>query len=165
MPESLTSRRRFIVTAIAASSVLATSRNWLPGAWAASERNPALPRLARLLFPHDAIPDSVYAAVATDLFDSFAAQQSSAQLLDAAAVALDAQQESSWFDADEDGQIAALKNIQGETFFGAILGGLRARFYYHPQVWQHLGYPGSSKEHGGYKHRGFDDIDWLPEIS
>ncbi|MDX2413276.1 MAG: hypothetical protein QNK16_12580 [Woeseiaceae bacterium] len=163
MLDSPISRRRFIATAIAATSVLATSRSWLPGAWAASEPDPALPRLARLLFPHDAIPDSVYADVGSDLFNSFAAQEASAQLLDAAEVALDEQQESSWFDADEDVQIAALKNIQGEAFFGAILAALRGSFYYHPQVWQHLGYPGSSKEHGGYKHRGFNDIDWLPE--
>ena len=29
-------------------------------------------------------------------------------------------------------------------------------------VWAKLGYQGSSIEYGGYLHRGFDDIDWLP---
>ena len=30
------------------------------------------------------------------------------------------------------------------------------------QVWNQLGYQGSSIEQGGYLQRGFDDIDWLP---
>ena len=36
----------------------------------------------------------------------------------------------------------------------------RARF---EEGWKKLGYEGSSAEHGGYLHRGFDDIDWLPK--
>ena len=31
------------------------------------------------------------------------------------------------------------------------------------RVWKQVGYQGSSIEYGGYLHRGFDDIDWLPE--
>ena len=65
----------------------------------------------------------------------------------------------------EDSQIEAVGSIEGEAFFAAILAGLRGTFYYHPKVWAHIDYPGSSKEHGGYKFRGFDDIDWLPEES
>ncbi len=30
-------------------------------------------------------------------------------------------------------------------------------------LWQRLGYQGSAIEQGGYIHRGFDDIDWLPQ--
>lgn len=33
------------------------------------------------------------------------------------------------------------------------------------RVWKQVGYQGSSIEYGGYLHRGFDDIDWLPELS
>lgn len=34
-----------------------------------------------------------------------------------------------------------------------------------PTVWAEVGYQGSAIEHGGYLHRGFDDIDWLPDGS
>jgi hypothetical protein len=34
--------------------------------------------------------------------------------------------------------------------------------YNQPDLWAKLGYEGSSAEHGGYIHRGFNDIDWLP---
>ena len=34
--------------------------------------------------------------------------------------------------------------------------------YRNREVWQLVGYEGSSVEYGGYIDRGFDDIDWLP---
>ena len=146
---------------------MATPRRWLPGgtAWASTATDAELTRLARLLFPHAAIPDEVYAQVAGTVFQNFAAQAATAGLFDAAEAALDAELDGSWFDADEEAQIRALHKIQGEAFFAAIVGGLRGGFYYHPAVWQHLGYPGSSIEHGGYRNRGFNDIDWLPEVN
>lgn len=166
MSDSRISRRRIILSAVAAASVVAAPRSWLPGnlVWAATGPNPAIAQLAHLLFPHAGLDDDIYADISEGLFASFAAQPRTAQLLDAAEAALDAQQELSWFNADPNDQIAALKNIQGEDFFTAILAGLRGAFYYHPKVWASLDYPGSSKEHGGYKYRGFDDVDWLPEV-
>jgi hypothetical protein len=51
-----------------------------------------------------------------------------------------------------------------------LLASPEGRFLYNPafglmnqkSVWPRLGYEGSSFEKGGYRHRGFDDIDWLP---
>ena len=63
---------------------------------------------------------------------------------------------------DEAVQVEALKSLQDEAFFGAILGQVLPRVYNHPLIWKHIGYPGSSVEYGGYKDRGFNDIDWLP---
>jgi len=166
MDVSRISRRRFILTAVAASSVVAAPRSWLPGSIARADTpaDPVLIRLTRLLFPHPGLRDDVYADVADILFTSYANNAATGQLLDAAGFALDEQADGDWFDADEDSQIEALRNIEGEAFFAAILAGLRGTFYYHPKVWTHLDYPGSSKEHGGYKHRGFNDINWLPEV-
>ena len=56
-----------------------------------------------------------------------------------------------------------MKSVEKESFFESIRAGVRDRFYTHPKVWEHIGYPGSSVEFGGYVDRGFDDIDWLPE--
>jgi len=76
--------------------------------------------------------------------------------------ALNAAQHGDWFDIVADDQIKAMKAVESEAFFAAIQGGVRVRFYNHPKVWEHIGYPGSSVEYGGYVDRGFDDIDWLP---
>jgi len=166
MDDSRVTRRRFILAAVVAYSVIAEPRSWLPGniAWADTSSDPALIRLARLLFPHAGLADDAYADVVQILFMSFASNPENAQLLDIAGSALDAQVDGDWIETDEDSQIAAIRRIEGEAFFPAILAGVRGTFYYHPKVWTHLNYPGSSKEHGGYKHRGFNDIGWLPEV-
>ena len=166
MTDARFSRRRFVLTAIAAYSVIAVPHRWLPGTAAMAETTakPDRVHLARLLFPHSGLADDVYAEVTESLFDSFAANPETARLLDTAETALNAQVDGDWIDADEDRQIAAIRNIENEAFFAAILAALRGTFYYHPKVWAHINYPGSSKEHGGYKHRGFNDIDWLPEV-
>jgi hypothetical protein len=116
-----------------------------------------------LVFPHEGLADEVYAQIMDNVLATLDTNPASAGALTEAEAALNAQQDSSWFDLDQAAQIKAIENIQGEAFFALIVGTLRGAFYYDPAVWAHIDYPGSSKEHGGYLHRGFDDIDWLPE--
>ena len=158
-------RRRFVLASLAFSTVAVTGASWLRGAaaWASSTDGSTLARFGRLLFPHDGLADKVYAEVMDNVLTALAANPASADVLATAEEALNSQQEQAWFDLDETAQIAAIENIQGEAYLAAIVGTLRGAFYYHPAVWSHINYPGSSKEHGGYKFRGFDDIDWLPE--
>lgn len=167
MENSRVSRRRFILMALAASGVASTSRLFLSGgaAWAETGEQSELARLARLLLPHAGLSDSVYASVADSVFSSLAANPSTAQLIDTAETALDAQQDGDWVDSSVAAQVDAIRSIQGEAYFAAILATVRGAFYYHPDVWKHIDYPGSSKEHGGYKNRGFNDIAWLPEVN
>jgi hypothetical protein len=158
-------RRRFLIASLAFSTVAVSGVSWLRGAaaWAGSTDEATLARFGRLLFPHDGLSDDVYADVMDNVLAALAANPATENLLAAAEDALNNQQEQAWFDLDEAAQIAAIENIQGEAYFAAIVGTLRGAFYYNPAVWSHINYPGSSKEHGGYKFRGFDDIDWLPE--
>ena len=160
---SKSTRRRFLVACLAFSTAAVTSTAWLRGAkaWAESGDSPSLTRFGRLIFPHEGLADEVYAAVMGNVLAALDANPATAGALAAAEAALDAQQDSSWFDLDEAAQISGIENIQGEAFFAAIVGTLRGAFYYDPAVWAHINYPGSSKEHGGYLHRGFDDIAWL----
>lgn len=169
MNDKQTTRRRFIVAALTFSAVATNMPgiSWLKSseAWAKADddsASPAMIRLARLLFPHAGMPDSTYRAGMGDVLAALAASPDSAGLVDAAEKALDARRGRPWVELGEVDQVAAVAEIQGEAFFAAILGAVRGVFYNHPQVWEHIGYPGSSKEFGGYKHRGFDDIDWLP---
>ena len=167
MNDTQTTRRRFLLAALAFSTAAVTGSTWLRGAaaWASSTDGTTLARFGRLLFPHDGLADDVYAEVMGNVLTALAANPAAENLLAAAEHALDAQHDTAWIDRSEPEQIAAIENIQGEAFFAAILGTLRGAFYYNPAVWSHINYPGSSKEHGGYKFRGFDDIDWLPENS
>ena len=167
MNDSLTTRRRFLLAALAFSTAAVSGTSWLRGAaaWANSTDDTTLARSGRLLFPHDGLSDDVYAEVMGNVLTALAANPTTDNLLAAAERALDAQQDTAWIDRNETEQIAAIENIQGEAFFAAIVSTVRGALYYNPAVWSHIDYPGSSKEHGGYKFRGFDDIDWLPENS
>ena len=158
-------RRRFLAASLLFSTAAVSGGAWLraASAWAGSTDGETLARFGRLLFPHDALPDTTYARVMDDVLTRLASNPATRDALTLAEQALDARQPGRWFDQDEAAQIAAIEAIDAEAWFADVLGTVRSTFYYDAEVWSHLGYPGSSKEHGGYKFRGFDDIDWLPE--
>ncbi len=164
-----TSRRRFLVATIAYSGLISTGMGAAllraSTAWAQSANGNAdeLTRMARLLYPHDGIANDVYADVIDDVLSAAAADSSMMEILGNAVTALNAAQNGNWFEIGADDQIMAMKVMENEPFFAAIQGAVMARFYNHPMVWEHIGYPGSSVEYGGYVDRGFDDIDWLPK--
>jgi len=157
MNQGETSRRRFLVAAITYSGLLSTGAGVTllraSNTWADSSNGNSdeLTRMARLLYPHDGIADNVYAEVIDSILSG------------AAMTALNAAQNGDWFEASENDQIAAMRAVEHEAFFAAILGNVQARFYNHPKVWELIKYPGSSVQFGGHVDRGFDDIDWLPE--
>jgi len=159
------SRRKFLVATIAYSGLISagagaalfrTSAAW---AQAPDENAEEFARMARLLYPHEDVADGVYA----EIIDAILSNTANHLILDTAVAALNAAQPGNWFDLNIDDQIATMKSVENEPFFTAIQAGVRDRFYTHPKVWEHIGYPGSSVEFGGYVDRGFGDIDWLPE--
>ena len=168
MNKAETSRRRFLIAVIAYSGLISTGMGAAllraSTAWAVSANGNAdeLTRIARLLYPHDGIADAVYADVMDGILSDSAADASMMDTLNQAVTALNAAQNGNWFEIGADDQIKAMMVVENEAFFAAIQGAVMARFYNHPKVWEHIGYPGSSVEYGGYVDRGFDDIDWLP---
>ena len=169
MNDETTSRRRFLVSALAVSSlatgVLAPSLLRESAAWA-KDPDKLLARLARLLFPHAALPDSVYDDVVARALAITADNPAARSLLLAAEQALDAQVAGGdWYEADEAAQLAAMEAVHDEAFFPAASNLFMFTLYTHEECWKAIGYPGSSREYGGYLERGFDDIDWLPETT
>jgi hypothetical protein len=173
MVDRNTSRRRFLVAAISCSGLISTGMGAAllraGSVWAQSsaatggDSAGALARMARLLYPHDDIADDVYAEVIDRILTDAAGDPAMIAVLDTAMNALNSAQDTDWYELGVERQVASLQAVQNEAFFTVIQAGVRDRFYTHPKVWEHIGYPGSSVEHGGYVERGFDDIDWLPE--
>jgi len=173
MKELTNSRRRFLIAAIALSglasipirpSVLRLGQAWAQSVHGISRStSDAMVRMARLLYPHDAISDEVYAAVLDQVLASMAGDESFAEMLGTAEEALNAQQTADFTELNEQAQIAAMQAIEGMDLFGAIQSAVRSKLYNHPAVWVHLGYDGPSFAKGGYLHRGSGNIDWLPE--
>lgn len=173
MNQSQLARRRFVVAIMALSGAAGTALNpqlsLFSRAWAESTGAPdrdvlaAMVRMARLLYPHDALSDDVYAGVLDRALSETAAGAAFAGQLDAAAAALDARSGGVWQDLDVAAQIEAMRAVETEAFFVAIQATVQFGVYNDPDFWKHVGYPGPSKGFGGYLHRGAGDIDWLPE--
>lgn len=157
----LLSRRDFL-TAIVGAALAAL----VPGCSRPTRREVdrrTLVRVARLLYPHDALDDDVYMDVLKPVLARAESKKGFAGLLRKGVAMLDAGERGSWLTASRDDQLRALERIKDESFFKVMQGNVRRELYEHPAVWKLIGYEGSSVEYGGYLHRGFDDIDWLPE--
>ncbi len=63
----------------------------------------------------------------------------------------------------EEERVKLLEDMENSEFFQLIRKDLVVSLYNQKEAWPKFGYEGSSFEHGGYLHRGFDDIDWLSE--
>ena len=172
MDSETTTRRRFIVAAIAASGAFASGLNLAllrnASAWADATDDggaasaKSLARMVRLYYPHDNVADDVYVQTVDSILSAAASDPQLQQLIDVAYAALDSAGDHRFAELDVESQLAAMTKVQNEAFFTAIKFQVLARFYAHPEVWRAINYPGSSVEHGGYVDRGFDDIDWLP---
>ncbi len=157
-------RRQFVASTAAATSVIVTagagcgfpppSDVLIEGLDQATAS--ALVRMARLLYPHDALADTTYADVVQGLVLDSETLSSCVEVLDAASSA-------DWLDLSGDEQITVMRGIEDSAFFASVQNAVRVGLYNHPDLWKIIRYPGPSLEFGGYLDRGFDDIDWLPE--
>lgn len=120
-------------------------------------------RMLRLLFPHDAIDDGPYIAVVGTFDQMVAAKPDLFALLNAGVQELNDAQAEPWLKLKQTKQLELLKLIEVKPFFQTVRVTGRFLFYDNKEVWPYFGYEGSSYEHGGYLHRGFNDLDWLPE--
>lgn len=180
MPEKTTAtvfdmeRRRFLVACIAVTGLLATptgtnllrsGRVWAQASGTLdAETRQAMLRMARLLYPHDAVADEVYGEVLDQALSSTAGDPELQDLFAQAHAALDGHQQANFMDLDEETQIAVLQAVEDNDFFRAIQAAVRSNVYNHPRVWEILGYDGPSYAQGGFLHRGAGDIDWLEDV-
>lgn len=121
----------------------------------------ALAGLVRGLYPHDHLSNGPYRRAAARIL---AESQSDPELSTLVGVAIEvatrelgsietsrAEQLTTWWESHEP-----------DPYFAAIRARVCFHLYDDREVWEHLGYPGASYALGGYVHRGFDALDWLP---
>lgn len=127
------------------------------------EARRTLIRLLRVAYPHASFPDGPYertadaviAKVDGSVFQALGLAHGLGSLDGAAAG-------SSFVDLDDAAAYALLRQVESADFFKLIRSVAVVSLYNDQETWSILGYEGSSYEHGGYLHRGFDDLDWLP---
>ena len=159
---------------------------------------------ARVMYPHDALPDAVYARVGDKLAQAAREDPEAARTIDDGvfvgphvcftndkvprAVNPDMSLKSlddwhitptksvltySYVTPDyvmgtaelnpADEQLLALQAIEGSDFFELVRSTAVVEVYSDERTWQVCGYEGPSFDQGGYLHRGFDDLAWLPD--
>ena len=111
-------------------------------------------RVARVMFPHDMLPDIAYAKVVKAL-------EPEAETVMQGVAALD--EGTPFVELDEDARLAAITAIEGSDYFELVKATAVVELYDNPLVWKAFGYEGPSVHLGGYIDRGFDDLDWLPD--
>jgi hypothetical protein len=119
--------------------------------------------LARTLYPHDALPDEVYARVSAKLDEAAREDAAQARMIKDGVTDLDRLGGTPFLELDEDRQLEVLRGFEGTEYFELVRSTAVVELYDNPVVWKALGYEGPSTHLGGYLHRGFDDLDWLPD--
>jgi len=160
-------RRDFILTTAAFAGLAA-----LAGCSREEEETPeqaedfdALAALIFEMFPHQGLDQSVYDEVAERARARLSMREGWERMKDEGLAALNAAAGAPWPSLSDEARIEATESISKTPFFKTVYQAALFEFYSHPAVWAYVGYPGSSAEKGGYLHRGFDDIDWLPGAS
>ena len=127
------------------------------------EARRTLVRLLRVAYPHASFPDGPYERTADAVIAKVDGSVFQALSLVNGLSSLDgAADGGSFVDLDDAAAYQLLRRSEGADFFKLIRSVAVVSLYNDQEVWSLLGYQGSSYEHGGYLHRGFDDLDWLP---
>jgi hypothetical protein len=116
---------------------------------------------ARTVYPHDALPDDVYARVADKLAEAAREDSGTARTIEDGVFALNGGRPFAELSTDE--QLETLKGIESSDFFELVRSTAVVEVYSDQRTWQLVGYEGPSFGKGGYINRGFNDLDWLPD--
>jgi hypothetical protein len=175
-PRVKVSRRRFLQSSAAAAPAAGLAAGGLTvdatAAWAQAQAlTPhalaTLTLMARDIYPHDRLGDVYYRQAVAHWDTDAAADAQKHGLIADGVVALDAKAKMH-FGTDylhvpaETDRVALLKTIEAGPFFKAVRADLVVSLYNQKPLWAKFGYEGASAQYGGYLHRGFADIDWLP---
>jgi hypothetical protein len=138
-----------------------TTAGSLPATDASTER--ALTRLVQVMFPHASFPAGPYERAAQAIVSAADDDLRLKAQLVQGLVDLEVAAGGSFADLDDTAALELLSGFSEAAFFQAVRAQVITTLYDDHEVWQLLGYEGPSFDQGGYLHRGFNDLDWLPE--
>jgi hypothetical protein len=116
-------------------------------------------RLLKVAYPHPSFPDDPYERTAKAVQDADGAAELLADGLDD----LDSRADGDFAGLSDADATKIVEQVAGGAFFKLVHSTTVVALYDDHQVWDLLGYEGPSFDKGGYLHRGFDDLDWLPD--
>ena len=119
-------------------------------------------QMGRVLYPHDKLPDAVYALLAKDLDTAASTDAVLAGQLRIGMQELNRLAGGKFVDADDRVKLEAVTAMEKSDFFGTVRGKCVTSLYDNDMAYAVFGYPGASWDKGGYITRGFQDLSWLP---
>lgn len=122
-----------------------------------------LTRLLRVTYPHDSFPDGPFERTATAVREAATADAGEEAALAQGLQGLDRSAGGDFLALDDAAAEALLRDRGDDHFFRRIRSTAVVALYDDAEVWGLVGYQGSSFDQGGYLHRGFDDLTWLPK--
>jgi hypothetical protein len=151
---------------IATSSVLfalAPSPVWaVPLKLFTEKESVTLMQMGRVLYPHDKLPDAVYALLVKDLDADAMKDSVLATQLRSGIKELDRLAGGSFVKAKGDQKRNIVAAIANTPFFHTVRAKGVTSLYDNDMAYAVFGYPGASWDKGGYITRGFQDLSWLP---
>ena len=121
-------------------------------------------RLGRVTYPFSKLSDDFYARAAGQYLEETAANAQALTLLKSGLARLNGSQIAEFTDLPPLIQIEVLTENDNLPFFQAFKWRMAEIVFRSRQLWALVGYQGSSLQYGGYLHRGFNDISWLPKV-
>jgi len=118
-------------------------------------------RVARAMYPHDALPDEAYEKVVRAIAAEAHGNDAVTETIEQGVAELDSPTPFARLDASA--RLQALRQAEGSPYFALVQATAVVELYDNPLVWKAFGYEGPSVHRGGYVDRGFDDLDWLPD--
>lgn len=121
-----------------------------------------LVRLLRAAYPHPSFPDGPFERTAEAVIAKAGENTWDGLALGVGLDSLNARAGGDFAGLSDDVAEKVLREIAEAPFFRMIRSVAVVAIYDDHETWELLGYEGPSFDKGGYLHRGFDDLDWLP---
>jgi hypothetical protein len=140
---------------------LAPTRAWALDLMALTTQEGAtLFTAARTIAPHDKLEDAAYALVIRAIDTACAKDPALRKQYQEGIVRLGA----NFVSDSEEARVNALERIESTAFFQTLRVATLQTLYTTPMAYAYFGYEGEAFSKGGYLHRGFNDLRWLPEV-
>jgi hypothetical protein len=119
--------------------------------------------VARAMYPHDALAAGPYERTVQSIVGRASAEPALYHTLLYGVEELRLASRGELCRATASDLQALLREREATPFFTTLRPLVAWCLYDDREVWQFVWYPGASFELGGYLHRGFDDLAWLPD--
>ncbi len=142
-------------------SLIAPGRAWALELTAlTSSQGTALMSIARTIAPHDGLEDAAYALVVKAIDAAAAADEHIRALVSSGLAGLG----EDFATRTETTRVSALKAVEHSEFFQLLRSKTLGNLYSSAIAYAHFGYEGEAFSKGGYLYRGFNELNWLPDV-